>query len=106
MSTPPLSTTTSTQRVFVCMCRFLLPQVPRSVNEIVCHGIPDDRPFEDGDIVNLDVTIYKDGYHGDVNETYLVGHVKEKYVNLVKAAYESLRNAIKHGMDLKESPKT
>ena len=88
------------------MCRFLLPQVPRSVNEIVCHGIPDDRPFEDGDIVNLDVTIYKDGYHGDVNETYLVGHVKEKYVHLVKAAYESLRNAIKHGMDLKESPKT
>ena len=44
-----------------------------SVNEVVCHGIPDARPLEDGDIVNLDVTVCLNGYHGDLNETYLVG---------------------------------
>jgi methionyl aminopeptidase len=44
-----------------------------SVNEVICHGIPDDRPFADGDIVNLDVTVYLDGYHGDLNETFIVG---------------------------------
>ncbi len=46
-----------------------------SVNEVICHGIPDDRPLEDGDIVNLDVTIYKQGLHVDLNETYHVGKV-------------------------------
>jgi methionyl aminopeptidase len=44
-----------------------------SINEVICHGIPDTRPLQDGDIVNLDVSVYKDGFHGDLNETYLVG---------------------------------
>ena len=44
-----------------------------SVNEVICHGIPDDRPLEDGDIVNVDVTVYLDGYHGDTNATFYVG---------------------------------
>jgi len=44
-----------------------------SVNEVICHGIPDDRPLEEGDIVNLDITVYKYGYHSDLNETYCVG---------------------------------
>ena len=44
-----------------------------SVNEVICHGIPDDRPLEAGDIVNLDVTIYLDGMHGDTNATFFVG---------------------------------
>ena len=44
-----------------------------SVNEVVCHGIPDARPLEDGDIVNLDITVRLNGYHGDLNETYYVG---------------------------------
>jgi len=44
-----------------------------SVNEVVCHGIPDARPLEDGDIVNLDITVHLNGYHGDLNETYYVG---------------------------------
>lgn len=44
-----------------------------SVNEVICHGIPDMRPLEAGDIVNLDVTVYKHGVHADLNETYLVG---------------------------------
>ena len=44
-----------------------------SVNECICHGIPDTRPLEEGDIMNLDVSVYKDGYHADMNETYCVG---------------------------------
>ena len=44
-----------------------------SVNEVICHGIPDDRPLVEGDIVNLDVTIWLDGVHGDTNATYCVG---------------------------------
>jgi methionyl aminopeptidase len=44
-----------------------------SVNEVVCHGIPDARPLEEGDIVNLDITVRLNGYHGDLNETYYVG---------------------------------
>jgi methionyl aminopeptidase len=65
-----------------------------SVNEVICHGIPDDRPLENGDIVNLDVTIYKNGVHVDLNETYLVGEVAESSKFLVTKAYESLQKAI------------
>jgi methionine aminopeptidase len=39
----------------------------RSVNEVICHGIPDSRPLENGDIVNLDITVFKDGFHVDLN---------------------------------------
>ena len=46
-----------------------------SVNEVICHGIPDDRPLVDGDIVNVDVTVFIDGVHGDTNATFLVGRV-------------------------------
>jgi methionyl aminopeptidase len=44
-----------------------------SLNEVVCHGIPDDRPMRDGDVVNIDVTVIKDGWHGDNSRMYLVG---------------------------------
>ncbi len=44
-----------------------------SVNECVCHGIPDDRPLEDGDILNVDVTVYLNGHHGDTSAMFLVG---------------------------------
>ena len=44
-----------------------------SVNEIICHGIPDDRPLQEGDIINLDVTVYLDGFHGDCSEMFVVG---------------------------------
>ena len=54
-----------------------------SVNEIICHGIPDDRPLEEGDIVNLDITVYKKGYHADLNESYCVGKVSESSKFLV-----------------------
>lgn len=65
-----------------------------SVNEIICHGIPDLRPLQDGDIVNIDISVYKDGFHSDLNETFLVGNVGEDSVRLVKCAYEALGAAI------------
>ena len=64
-----------------------------SVNEVICHGIPDARPLEKGDIVNIDVTAYIYGYHGDLNETVLVGKpedVDEKSKHLLKVALECL----------------
>jgi hypothetical protein len=48
-----------------------------SVNEVVCHGIPDDRPLQDGDILNVDVTVYLNGYHGDTSRMYHVGGCKD-----------------------------
>ncbi|KAL2610141.1 hypothetical protein R1flu_028714 [Riccia fluitans] len=65
-----------------------------SVNEVICHGIPDARRLEDGDIVNIDVTVYYKGYHGDLNETYFVGEVDEASRQLVKTTYECLEKAI------------
>ena len=65
-----------------------------SVNEIICHGIPDDTELKDGDIVNVDVSVYYDGFHADLNETYLVGNVDEEGKHLVKTTYECLEKAI------------
>ena len=65
-----------------------------SVNEVICHGIPDMRPLKDGDIVNCDVTVYHRGYHGDLNETYFVGNVGKKAKHLVKATYNCMNMAI------------
>ncbi|GLT39553.1 hypothetical protein SLA2020_137370 [Shorea laevis] len=56
----------------------------RSVNEVICHGIPDARKLEDGDIVNVDVTVYYKGVHSDLNETYFVGNVDEASCRLVQ----------------------
>ncbi|XP_046615438.1 methionine aminopeptidase 1 [Neodiprion virginianus] len=65
-----------------------------SVNEVICHGIPDKRPLEDGDICNVDVTVYHNGFHGDLNETFLVGNVKPEIKKLVEVTYECLSKAI------------
>lgn len=65
-----------------------------SVNEVICHGIPDLRPLEDGDLCNVDVTIYHREFHGDLNETFFVGNVSEKHKKLVKVTYDSLAKAI------------
>lgn len=65
-----------------------------SVNEVICHGIPDMRPLEDGDLCNVDVTVYHRGFHGDLNETFFVGNVSEKHKKLVQVTYESLCKAI------------
>ncbi len=55
----------------------------RSVNEVICHGIPDDRPLEEGDIVNLDISLYYKGMHADLNETFCVGKVDPDSLFLV-----------------------
>lgn len=65
-----------------------------SVNEVICHGIPDKRPLENGDIVNLDITCYYNGFHGDLNETLFVGNVDDASKELVKTAYECMMAAI------------
>lgn len=65
-----------------------------SINEVVCHGIPDNRPLQDGDIVNCDVTVYFDGMHGDCSETVLVGEVDEAGRKLVRVTYECLMKGI------------
>jgi methionyl aminopeptidase len=65
-----------------------------SVNECICHGIPDSRELRDGDIVNIDITAYIGGVHGDTNATYLVGDVDEEGRLLVERTEETLRRAI------------
>lgn len=66
-----------------------------SINEIICHGIPDRRPLQDGDIVNVDVSVYYKGWHGDLNETFVVGdNVDEESKKLVKVTHECLHLAI------------
>ncbi|XP_044491727.1 methionine aminopeptidase 1A-like [Mangifera indica] len=65
-----------------------------SVNEVICHGIPDARKLEDGDIVNIDVSVYYKGVHADLNETYFVGNVDELSHQLVQCTYECLKKAI------------
>jgi methionyl aminopeptidase len=66
-----------------------------SVNEVICHGIPDSTVLADGDIVNIDITAYKDGVHGDTNATFLVGDVDEESRLLVERTRESLRRGIR-----------
>jgi methionyl aminopeptidase len=66
-----------------------------SVNEVICHGIPDSRVIEDGDIVNVDITAFIGGVHGDTNATFLAGDVDEESRLLVERTEESLRRAIK-----------
>jgi methionyl aminopeptidase len=66
-----------------------------SVNEVVCHGIPDSRRVEDGDIVNIDITAFLDGVHGDTNATFLAGDVAEETRLLVERTREALERGIK-----------
>ena len=107
----------------------------RSVNEVICHGIPDNRPLENGDIVNskiiyylywfwdvltatetfflyfkrqsvdrifltltVDISVFHNGFHGDLNETFFIGEVDEESKKLVKVTHECLAEAIKLGM--------
>jgi len=61
-----------------------------SINEIICHGIPDDRVLQSGDIINCDVTIYLDGFHGDCSETVFVGPPDPQSQRLVETTYECM----------------
>ncbi|BEI83882.1 hypothetical protein CcaverHIS002_0404860 [Cutaneotrichosporon cavernicola] len=66
-----------------------------SINEVICHGIPDQRPLQEGDIVNLDVSLYHGGFHGDLNATYPVGKVNQESLDLMAATKKSMDEAIK-----------
>ena len=66
-----------------------------STNHIVCHGIPSDKTLKDGDIVNVDVTALKDGWHGDTSRTYEIGEVSVKAKKLVKTTFDAMMKAIK-----------
>ena len=66
-----------------------------SLNEVICHGIPDGTVLEDGDIVNLDITAYLDGVHGDHNRTFLVGDVDEQSRLLVERTHEAMMRGIR-----------
>jgi len=66
-----------------------------SVNEVVCHGIPCDYVLKEGDMINLDITVIKDGYHGDTSKMFLIGEVSAKDKRLSRIAQESLYLAIR-----------
>jgi methionyl aminopeptidase len=66
-----------------------------SLNEVICHGIPDDTVLLEGDIVNIDITAYKNGVHGDSNATFIVGETSQQVSDLVERTRESLNRGIK-----------
>ena len=66
-----------------------------SLNEVICHGIPDDTLVNDGDIVNIDITAYVDGVHGDTNATYLAGDVDEESRLLVERTREAMLRGVR-----------
>ena len=66
-----------------------------SVNHVVCHGIPSyKQKLNDGDIINIDVTVIKDGYHGDTSKTFFVGRTNKEVKKLVEVTYECMKEAI------------
>ncbi|MFM8927376.1 MAG: type I methionyl aminopeptidase [Rhodoluna sp.] len=67
-----------------------------SINEVICHGIPDDTVIQEGDIVNIDITCYLEGFHGDSNQTFMVGSVSED----VKLLVERTRDALARGISV------
>ncbi|AOZ72753.1 type I methionyl aminopeptidase [Boudabousia tangfeifanii] len=66
-----------------------------SINEVICHGIPDDRPLEEGDIINIDITAYRDGVHGDTCRMFTVGEVDEVSKQLIDVTEKALARGIK-----------
>ncbi len=76
-----------------------------SVNEVICHGIPDDRKLQEGDIINIDITTYLDGYHGDCSEMFVVGEADPAAKKLLQATYDCWVKACKYvkpGKDYKD----
>ena len=66
-----------------------------STNHVVCHGIPSSKGLKEGDIINVDVTAYKDGWHGDTSRMFQIGEISVKAAKLIKTTYESMMEAIK-----------
>jgi methionyl aminopeptidase len=65
-----------------------------SINHVVCHGIPDDKPLRDGDIVNIDVTLILDGWHGDASRMYGVGEISRRAARLIEVTATALMRGI------------
>ena len=73
----------------------ILHSIATLQTEVICHGIPDYREVQDGDIVNIDVTTYsRGGYHGDLNETFFVGTVDADGRRVVETAFDCLQSAL------------
>lgn len=65
-----------------------------SVNDCICHGVPDNRPLQNGDIINIDITCIKEGFYGDTSATYFVGEVSQKAKDLSDCAYQAMHKGI------------
>ena len=65
-----------------------------STNHVVCHGIPSDKVLREGDIVNVDVTAFKDGWHGDTSRMFKIGNISKKAEKLIETTYDSMMKAI------------
>ena len=76
----------------LCLLFSLQSELQCKCLQVICHGIPDSRPLVEGDIVNLDVSVYYQGFHGDLNETFVVGQTTDDASKkLVKAAHDVSR---------------
>lgn len=76
-----------------------------SVNEVICHGIPDDRKLKEGDVINLDITVYLNGYHGDCSEMFVAGEPDDDAKNLLQTTYDCWVKAmefVEPGKDYKD----
>jgi methionyl aminopeptidase len=74
-----------------------------SANHVVCHGIPSDKILKEGDIINVDVTAHKDGWHGDTSRMFQIGEISIKAKKLINTTYESMMmaiNIVKEGIQL------
>ncbi|KAK8807333.1 hypothetical protein WA158_004092 [Blastocystis sp. Blastoise] len=69
--------------------------ISSSVNDVCCHGIPDDRKLQDGDILKMDMVMFVDGYYGDMTRCYAIGNVDENGKKLIKCTHEAMDEAIK-----------
>lgn len=65
-----------------------------SINHVVCHGIPNDKPLRDGDILNIDVTLIVDGWHGDTSRMYAIGNISRSAERLIDVTYECLMRGV------------
>src|SRR5499425_2405941 len=65
-----------------------------SINHVVCHGIPNEKPLKEGDIVNIDVTLILNGWHGDTSRMYAVGHISRRAERLIEVTYEALMRGV------------
>ena len=72
-----------------------------SINHVVCHGIPDAKPLREGDIVNIDVTLIVDGWHGDSSRMYGVGEVARRAERLIEVTYDSLMRGVERQLLLR-----